>query len=47
MENPRRVPTTFNKEDVRMKEQTRDMFSVLWVAAAMLFIGLVPQLRAE
>ncbi|RKU10481.1 hypothetical protein C6503_19730, partial [Candidatus Poribacteria bacterium] len=30
-----------------MKEQTRGMFPVLWVAAAMLCIGLVPQLRAD
>ena len=30
-----------------MKKQTSGMFPVLWVAAAMLFIGLVPQLRAD
>ena len=30
-----------------MKRQTKDMFPVIWIAAAMLFIGLVPQLRAD
>ena len=30
-----------------MKEQTSGMFSVVWVAATVLLIGLVPQLRAD
>ena len=37
----------YNKEDVRMKKQTSGMFSVVWVAATVLLIGLVPQLRAD
>ncbi|RKU13792.1 hypothetical protein C6503_15540, partial [Candidatus Poribacteria bacterium] len=30
-----------------MKRRTKGMFPVIWIAAAMLFIGLVPQLRAD
>jgi len=30
-----------------MKEQTRGMLPILWIAAAMLFISFVPQLRAD
>ena len=45
------VPTTFNKEDIRMKEQMKRIFQrmepIIWIAVVVLFIGIAPQLRAD